>query len=130
MHLNEGFPTDIPVMPYAQIDLGATSFNFSDHFSSFLYYYYFSTSLLEYNCFTIVSFCFITKRISYTYTYIPISPPSCVSLPPYLSHPSPSLRRPEACLRFCGLGRCRGNGAHVDGETTSDRKSTRLNSSH
>ena len=57
-------------------------------FSSFLYYYYFSTSLLEYNCFTIVSFCFITKRISYTYTYIPISPPSCVSLPPYLSHPS------------------------------------------
>ncbi len=28
-----GFPTDIPVMPYAQIDLGATSFNFSDHFS-------------------------------------------------------------------------------------------------
>ncbi len=27
-----GFPTDIPVMPYAQIDLGATSFNFNDHF--------------------------------------------------------------------------------------------------
>ena len=35
-----------------------------------------------------VSFCFITKWISYTYTYIPISPPSCVSLPPSLSHPS------------------------------------------
>ena len=35
-----------------------------------------------------VSFCFITKWISYTYTYIPISPPSCISLPPSLSHPS------------------------------------------
>ena len=35
-----------------------------------------------------VSFCFRTKQISYTYTYIPISPPSCVSLPPSLSHPS------------------------------------------
>ena len=35
-----------------------------------------------------VSFCCITKWISYTYTYIPISPPSCVSLPTSLSHPS------------------------------------------
>ena len=35
-----------------------------------------------------VSFCFITKWISYAYTYSPISPPSCVSLPPSLSHPS------------------------------------------
>ena len=35
-----------------------------------------------------VSFCCVTKWISYTYTYIPISPPSCVSLPPSLSHPS------------------------------------------
>ena len=35
-----------------------------------------------------VSFCFITKWISYTHTYIPISPPSCVSLPPSLPHPS------------------------------------------
>ena len=35
-----------------------------------------------------VSFCFITKWISYTYTYIPISPPSCISLPPSLSPPS------------------------------------------
>ena len=33
-----------------------------------------------------VSFCYITKWISYTYTYIPISPPPCVSLPPSLSH--------------------------------------------
>ena len=49
------------------------------------------TSLLEYNCFSMVwcvSFCFITKWISYTYTYIPISPPFCISLPPSLSHPS------------------------------------------
>ena len=35
-----------------------------------------------------VTFCFITKWISYAYTYIPISPPSCISLPPSLSHPS------------------------------------------
>ena len=35
-----------------------------------------------------VSFCCTAKWISYTYTYIPISPPSCVSLPPSLSHPS------------------------------------------
>ena len=35
-----------------------------------------------------VSFCCTTKWISYMYTYITISPPSCVSLPPSLSHPS------------------------------------------
>ena len=36
-----------------------------------------------------VSFCFITKWISYTYTYVPICLPSCVSLPPTsISHPS------------------------------------------
>ena len=35
-----------------------------------------------------ISFCCITKWISYTFTYIPISPPSCASLPPFLSHPS------------------------------------------
>ena len=35
-----------------------------------------------------VSFCFLTKWISYTYTYIPISPPSGISLPSSLSHPS------------------------------------------
>ena len=35
-----------------------------------------------------VSFCCITKWISYTYTYILKSPPSWVSLPPSLSHPS------------------------------------------
>ena len=35
-----------------------------------------------------VSFCCITKWISSTYTHIPIATPSCVSLPPSLSHPS------------------------------------------
>ena len=35
-----------------------------------------------------VSFCCFTKWISYTYTYTPISPPSCISLPPSVSHPS------------------------------------------
>ena len=51
-------------------------------------FFFFLTSLLEYNCFTMVCFCCIRNRISCTYTYIPISPPSCVSLPPSLSHPS------------------------------------------
>ena len=41
--------------------------------------------LYNYVC---VIFCFTTKWIGYTYTYIPISPPSCVSLPPSLPHPS------------------------------------------
>ena len=35
-----------------------------------------------------ISFCCITKWISHMHTYIPISPPSCTSLPPSLSHPS------------------------------------------
>ena len=34
------------------------------------------------------SFCCITKWTSYTYAYTPVSPPSCISLPPSLSHPS------------------------------------------
>ena len=34
-----------------------------------------------------VSFCFITKWISHTYTYVPTSPPSCVSPPPTLPIP-------------------------------------------
>ena len=36
-----------------------------------------------------VSFCFITKWISYTYTYVPISLPSCISLAP--TFPIPPL---------------------------------------
>ena len=49
----------------------------------------FLTSLLEYNCLqSCISFCCITKWISYMYTYKPISPPSGISLPPSLSHPS------------------------------------------
>ena len=47
-----------------------------------------------------VSFCCITKWISYTYTYIPISPPSCVSLPPSLSHPSRWTQSTELCGYF------------------------------
>ena len=34
------------------------------------------------------TFCCTTKLISHTYTNIPISPPSFVSLSPFLSHPS------------------------------------------
>ena len=74
---------------------------FSPHYFAFPriydYYYYFYITLIYYSLFTLisslfipffVSFCLITKWISYTYTYIPISPPSCVSIPPSLSHPS------------------------------------------
>ena len=50
----------------------------------FLKHVYWSIIALQWG----VSFCCITKWISYTYTYIPISPPSCASLPPSLSHPS------------------------------------------
>ena len=50
----------------------------------FFKYFYWSIIALKW-C---VSFCCITKWISYTFTYIPISLPSCVSLPPSLSHPS------------------------------------------
>ena len=45
-----------------------------------------------------VCFCFITKLISYTYTYIPISPPSCVSLPPSQSHPPQAVTKHRADL--------------------------------
>ena len=38
-----------------------------------------------------VSFCFIPKWISYTYTYVPISLPSCISLPPTLPIPPLSV---------------------------------------
>ena len=42
-----------------------------------------------------VSFCCTTKRISHMHTHVPISPPSCVSLPPSLSHPSRSSQSTE-----------------------------------
>ena len=53
------------------------------HYFLFFFYLYWCIIALQW-C---VSFCFITKWISYTYTYIPISPPSCVSLPSSLSCP-------------------------------------------
>ena len=43
-------------------------------------------SIIAFQC--CVSFSCITKWISYMYTYIPISPPSCISLTPSLSHHS------------------------------------------
>ena len=48
---------------------------------------YWSTIVLQW-C---VNFCCNTKWVSYTYTYIPISPSSCISLPPSLSGPPPQV---------------------------------------
>ena len=71
-------------------------YNFDYKFggSEFIFYFYFIFNFFKHLYWSIialqwcVSFCFITEWISYTYTYIPISPSSCISLPPSLSHPS------------------------------------------
>ena len=52
-------------------------------FCFFLKHLYWSIIVLQW-C---VSFCFITKWISYTYTHVPIPLPSCISLPPTLPIP-------------------------------------------
>ena len=61
-------------------------FKYVEDISFFFKHLYWSIIALRW-C---VSFCFITKWISYTYTYVPISLPSCVSLPPTL--PIPPLK--------------------------------------
>ena len=55
-------------------------------------FFFLKISLLEYNFFTMfVSFCCTTNKVNqlyvYIYPHIPISPPSCISLPHSLSHP-------------------------------------------
>ena len=63
-----------------------TSFN---SFLFFLFSFFFLTSLLEYNCFTTVCQFLVYNKVNqlYIYTYVPISLPSCVSLPPTLPIP-------------------------------------------
>ena len=48
-----------------------------------------------------VSFSFITKWISYTYTYVPISFPSCISLPPTLPIPHPRWSQSTELITLC-----------------------------
>ena len=52
-------------------------------FNFFFLHLYWSIIALQWR----VSFCFKTKWISYTYTYVPIFLPSCISLPPTLPIP-------------------------------------------
>ena len=58
-------------------------------FFIYIYRYIFLTSLLDYNCFTMVCYFLLYNKANQLYIYIyPISPPSCVSHPPSLPHPS------------------------------------------
>ena len=62
------------------------------HFFIFYFFYLFIFKHLYWSIIAsqwCVSFCFITKWISYTYTHVPISPPSRISLPPTLPIPPP-----------------------------------------
>ena len=74
--LCDGRQTALSPCPYPHVGNNTLFFFFFKHL-------YWSIIALQW-C---VSFCCMTKWISYTYTYIPISPPSCISLPPSLSHP-------------------------------------------
>ena len=61
-------------------------FSHFDFSITFLFFKHLYWSIIALQC--CVSCCSITKWISYMYTYIPISPPSCISLPHSISHPS------------------------------------------
>ena len=71
-------PSDPVAWCFPALLRALTSFLFIILF--FLKHLYWSIIALQWY----VSFCFITNWISYTYTYVPISLPSCVSLPPTL----------------------------------------------
>ena len=85
MTLSRGYRGDPAQVP------ASCSYKFVQKVSLFLFFFSINTtlSLFLFLFFLCVSFCFITKWISYTYTHVPISPPSRISLPPALPIPPP-----------------------------------------
>ena len=85
------FRANLYIVLYKEISIPLWSLPPPTEFFFVFWHLYWSIIALQW-C---VSCCCTTKWISYTYTYIPISPPSWASLTPSLSHPSRSSQSIE-----------------------------------